>query len=149
MESCWGNTARCTFRTTRFITKNFTSRPVIWDFRRGKQRTERSASAFAGTSGTPRQHVSQRCAARRLFFIQQRSGGTHRKRKNSAQRNIPRGKRSSAAMRSRMAAMSPRRIGSVKKRLPARTESNFGGKVLFADQTARSLQKVPSTKKRL
>src|SRR6266480_5158500 len=149
MESCWGNTARCTFRTTRFITKNFTSRPVTWDFRRGRQRTARSASAFAGTSGTPRQHVSQRWAARRLFFIQRRSGGTHRKRKTSAQRNIPRGKRSNAAMRSRMAAMSLRQIGSVKKRLPAGTESNFGGKVLFVDQTAKSSQKLPSIKKRL
>src|SRR5206468_11067451 len=122
---------------------------ATWDFRRGRQRTARSASAFAGTSGTLKQHVSQRCAAPRLFFIQRRLAGTRQKRKSLARRNIPPGKRSSAVTRSRMAAMSLRRIGSARKRLPEGTESNFGGKVVFADRTARSLQKVPSIKKRL
>jgi hypothetical protein len=48
-----------------------------------------------------------------------------------------------------MAATSLSQTASAMKRLRVGMVLNFGGKVLFADQTAKSSQKVPSTKKRL
>jgi len=95
-------------------------------------------------------HAAQNlAAARRLFFIRQQSAGILRKRRSSAQRNMPPGKRSSAVTQSRMAAMSRSQTASAMKRLREAMVLNFGDKVLFADQTAKSLQKVLSTKKTL
>src|SRR4029450_4519012 len=148
MENCSANTERCIFRTTRCITRNFISHRAILGFRRGQQRRARSACASAGTNGIPKRRACRRYTAQRLFFIPQQSAGTLRKRRSSAQRNIPPGKRSSAVTQSRMAAISRCQTAAAMKRLRMAMVLNFGDKVLFADQTAKSSQKVPSIKKR-
>ena len=71
------------------------------------------------------------------------------KEASSAQRNIPHGKPSSAVTQSRTDAMLRSRTAWVMKRLRAAMALNFGDKALFADRTAKSSQRVPSTGKRL
>jgi len=48
------STARCTFPTTRSITRSFTSRRATWGLRVSKLISESSARWSAGTSGIPR-----------------------------------------------------------------------------------------------
>jgi N-carbamoylputrescine amidase len=71
------------------------------------------------------------------------------KRRSSARRNMAHGKPSSAVTQSRTDAMLRSRTASVMKRLQAAMALNFGDKALFADRTAKSSQRVPSTGKRL
>src|SRR6184192_652004 len=49
--------ARCTFRMIPFITRNFTSRRAISDFKHGRLPMAKLASAFAGTNGTRKRHA--------------------------------------------------------------------------------------------
>src|SRR5881628_1002575 len=48
------STARCTFRTIRYITRNFISPPGTLGSDRGTPSTAKSGSAFAGTNGIPK-----------------------------------------------------------------------------------------------
>src|SRR5438270_14070218 len=133
----------------RCITRNFISLPAISDFRRGKQRPATSGCAYVGTNGTRKRRASQRCGERKLFFTRQPLAGIPRKRKTLVKRNTPHGKRSSGVTPSRMAATLLLRIAWAMKRPLAARELNFGAKALFAGQTGKSLQKVPSIRKKL
>ena len=60
--------ARCTSRTTRFITRSFTSRPAISASRPSIPSLDASARWFAGTSGIPKARGSPRCRAPKVLF---------------------------------------------------------------------------------
>src|SRR6266571_9031181 len=131
------------------ITRNFTSRRAISDFRRGQQHKERLASAFAGTNGIRKRRGSPHFVERRFYFIQPPLAGIRRKRRSSARPNILPGKRFSAATPSRTAATLRRRTASGMKRLRVGTESSFGDKALSRRRVARSLPRVRWIEKKL
>src|SRR5439155_10327404 len=129
--------------------RNSISRRAISDFRRGRRRKARSASAFAGTNGIRKRRVSPPCAARRFYFIPPPSVGIHRKKKSSARLNILPGKQFSAATPSPMVVTSRLRIASAMKRPRVATELSFGDKALSRRRVAKSSRKVQWTEKKL
>src|SRR6476646_9499854 len=149
MENCSVNIAKCIFPMIRCITKSFILRRAISDFERGIQRAATSVFACAGTNGIRKPHDRPHCVAQRLFFIQQQSAGIRARKRNLEKRNIPRGRRFNVVMQLPMGATWRWRTASVTKRPPVERASNFGGKVSYADRTAKSSRKVRSIKKKL
>jgi len=74
--SLLASTARCTFPTTLFITKSFTSRPATWGFLISTRGMAGIGVQVCWTSGTRKARASLACAARIFFFIPRPSAGT-------------------------------------------------------------------------